>query len=74
MDQIFIWIIILFAIILILDYSDKLFKSKKSNEHFTDAPDNYTSGNIDVNEKNNNVVCSISCIKFDCMSYSSWGG
>ena len=56
MDQIFIWIIILFAIILILDYSDKLFKSKKSNEHFTDAPDNYTSGNLDVNEKNYNVV------------------
>jgi hypothetical protein len=31
MDQIYFWILILFFIILILDYSDKYFKKRKEN-------------------------------------------
>jgi len=31
MDQIYLWIIILFAVILILDYSERLMKNKKEN-------------------------------------------
>jgi hypothetical protein len=39
MDQIYFWILILFFIILVLDYSDKYFKKK---EHFNNINLDYT--------------------------------
>ena len=47
MDQIYFWIIILFIIILILDYTDKYFKSK---ENFQDY------GNFSINDISNQTV------------------
>jgi hypothetical protein len=48
MDQVYFWIIILFFIILVLDYSDKYLKNKKEN--FQDY------GKFDINDISNQTI------------------
>jgi len=43
MDQIYLWIIILFAVILILDFSERLMNRR--SEHFTNQDDESTKSN-----------------------------
>jgi len=69
MDQVYFWIIILFAVILILDYSERMMKKKSIKEGFqTDANakiqqkmTSVTDTDVDLGTFDNN---------FDTMSYS----
>ena len=61
MDQIYLWIIILFAVILILDYSERLMKNKKEKfENIQDKMSSVEDTNVDLGIFDNN---------FDTRSY-----
>jgi hypothetical protein len=61
MDQIYLWIIILFAVILILDYSERLMRNKKENfDNLQDKMDSVQDTDVNLGIFDNN---------FDSRSY-----